>query len=156
MGPIPIPGASMIPTLALALGLGVPFMSRLCFRDYATPLGVYCFVWGFCVASLFLDLVDYPALGPELWWAVALSGFCFLAGATAALLPALPLPPGRPRFQSFAVHRGRLERALLVMPLLGGIGLALLIKRHHNNRGSILKDLSGLVKELFFSCFQTN
>ncbi|MDJ0840270.1 MAG: O-antigen polymerase [Acidobacteriota bacterium] len=111
----------MIVTLTLLLLIGGCLLSRLLFRDFATPPGIYIFVWSVTVLLLQLNLVDYHAVHSA-WWAVLLSGVCFLAGSVAGICWGLPFPKPRPEPN---LDSEKLRRIMPLLFILGLIGFGL-------------------------------
>ncbi len=119
--------AVMTLALALVACLAAMLFSRLVFRDYATPLGVYAFVWGAAITLLHLGVVEYHPVGAEAWSAIGLSAVFFSCGAVSGMVWALPLG-SRPAAGSPGIDRRRFERALALLTVLGVVGLALQIR----------------------------
>lgn len=123
-------------TLAIFTALLILVATRLLFRDWASPVGIYLWMWAGAVGLLFLGFVSYHEVSPTTWGAVALSGAAFLAGTVLATAWMLPLPrPAQPPMAVLALDRGRFEKLMWLLLLLGTLGLLLQMRHLHSVMG---------------------
>jgi oligosaccharide repeat unit polymerase len=92
---------------------------RVWFKHWFNPLSIYSAIWGFCLCSYELKLIQYYPVGRQAWLYIFLAWESLYAGAGAAFL----VFSAQPARKSPTINMIRLKKAILVLTLIGAVGV---------------------------------
>ena len=108
---------SAIAVLTIVTGIAM-YAGRFCFGRWFNPLSLYSAIWGFCLASYELKLIQYYPISGQAWAYIILAWLSLFVGAGAALLLS-----GTPATKARQFSIERLKTAILLLSSLGFIGI---------------------------------
>jgi len=107
--------------LLIVTGVAV-YVGRMLFKQWFNPLSLYSSLWGFCLITYELNLIQYFPVRRLAWIYIAVGWGSLYLGSMIVFLARPPL--SRAVTSSFSVDQKRLRKAIMVLSFFGAIGVA--------------------------------
>jgi oligosaccharide repeat unit polymerase len=127
--------ANWLMIVLLASGSSIAaYIGRVWFNRWFNPLSLYSALWGFCLCSYELRLIQYEPVSRLAWIYIILAWVSLYLGAASIF--ATQSFRGQPAARPFPVELFRLRKAIVVLSAIGGIGVADQIRAVASNFGN--------------------
>jgi oligosaccharide repeat unit polymerase len=123
---------SAIVLLSLVTGVAV-CTGRVWFKHWFNPLSVYSAIWGFCLCSYELKLIQFYPVSRQAWLYIFLAWESLYAGAGVAFL----VSSAQSARKSPMIDLMRLKKAILVLTLIGTVGVLDQMRTLYKEFGSV-------------------
>ena len=118
------------------------YVGRICFKRWFNPLSLYSAIWGFCLLTYELKLIQFYAITTEAWFYIATAWTSLYLGAFTALLATRQgASHSSPRS---GINLNLLKRAIIVLSVIGGAAVA-------RQMQVVARDFGGLLNAIFVS-----
>lgn len=133
----------------LGYGLFGILLSKLLYRSWIAPLGIYSFIWSVIPVLYILSVLPWPDLTTEAFVAILLSWIAFATGCVTVSVG----PKARPGTRPVVVKEALLRKAIILFGFLGMIGsvFALFKMIRHFGLQAMLQSPAVVQKVFFFS-----
>lgn len=139
---------SAIVALLLATGI-VAYLGRLWLKRWFNPLSLYSIIWGFCLCTYELGLIQYEKISSMAWIYIVIAWVTLYLGAATVLFTQAPFK----QRAAPVVHRNLkyLKWAIVLLSVVGAIGVVDQFRVITREFGGVIAVLLSNAGELYLS-----